>query len=82
MIFQFSNFDAVGLQELYPLFAIPMGGSRSFHSMHLMFGRQSFQRDDVMVNTPFFARTHNLHHSPNVRGRRVALRGVPSDGRG
>jgi hypothetical protein len=45
MIFQFSNCDAVGLQELWPLFATPMGGSRSFHSLRLLFGRQSFQHD-------------------------------------
>ncbi|MFC4704447.1 hypothetical protein [Paraburkholderia caffeinitolerans] len=64
MIFQFSNCDAVGLQELYPLFAIPMGGGRSFHSLRPLFGAQLFQQDDAMVNTPFFARARNLHHSP------------------
>ncbi|MFL9965995.1 hypothetical protein PQR02_34265 [Paraburkholderia sediminicola] len=54
MIFQFSNFDVVGLQEIYPLLAIAMGGGRSFHSLRPLFGSQSFLHDDAMVNTPFF----------------------------
>ncbi|MFM0394893.1 hypothetical protein [Paraburkholderia phytofirmans] len=59
------------MQELYPLFAIPMGGGRSFHSLRPLFGRPIFQHDDAIANTPFFPHARNLHHSRNGK---VAVR--------
>ncbi len=40
--------------------------------LHLLFGRQSFQHDDVTANTPFFARARNLHQSRRAQVDRAA----------
>ncbi|MFM0229624.1 hypothetical protein [Paraburkholderia sediminicola] len=35
--------------------------------LHPQFGGRSFQHDDAVMNMPFFARAHNLHHNPTRR---------------